>query len=68
MNIELTESEIKEIGALVSKKLEGILWVVNNKEVQNKEELQKRAKLMKELLDKLGVGFNPRPQKQQTKF
>lgn len=67
MNVDLTADDIKEINGLVSKKLEGIVWVLKNgKDVQNKEALEKRAEAMRALLDRLG--FKPDPNKRPTKF
>jgi len=51
--VELTVEEINAVYGLVSKKIDGIAWVIENKKPKDPDGLRYKAEVLKEVLKKL---------------
>ena len=55
INIEFTENEIKELNFIVSSKLEGVLYAID--EVEDTPEMQTRKEVLENILSKLNEAY-----------
>ena len=53
VDVNLTETELREIKALLEKKLKGVTWTLENKEIEDKDALEIRKDMQEGLLEKI---------------
>jgi hypothetical protein len=56
VTIELNDEEVAILKGLLTKKIEGTKWVIENKSPKNADKLQQNMDTQQKILDKLGGG------------
>lgn len=55
MQLELDDNEKEHLVAILKRQIKKTSWVLENRDVENKEELEERVFVMKNLVDRLEV-------------
>jgi len=54
MNLEIDETQKEHLTAILTRQVKKTTWVLENRDVDNREQLEERVDVMKDLLNKLG--------------
>jgi hypothetical protein len=58
MQFELTDLEKEHLVAILERQVKKTVWVLENRDVDNREKLEERVKVMKDLIIKMGGNPN----------